>query len=69
MQVHGPSEITDEVSVRPNLAGGFVALQIGSVSVYIYTPAEADQLAAFVAEAKRLLLGLAHEDTPEGDAS
>jgi hypothetical protein len=66
MQVHGPSQIADRVSTYLNPGGGgkpFAVLEVGSVVIYVYTEAEADQLAAAAAEVKRLLLSAG-----EGDA-
>jgi hypothetical protein len=57
MQVHGPSEITDRIKVTHNPAGGFAALEIGTVSIFVYTAEEASKLATAVAEVERLLGG------------
>jgi len=68
VQVHGPSETIDRVGayLNPGSTQPFVVFTVGSVEIYIYTEAEADQLAEAAATAKRLL----HDATAaEGDAS
>ena len=57
MQVHGPSSITDHVEVRGN--DGFVAIQIGAVVIYLYTPAEADKIIEALTQVKAILLDAA----------
>ena len=63
MQVHGPSQVTDRVETRLNPGGGdkpsFGVLTIGSVEIYVYTPAEAAKLTAATAKLLRLLEGAA----------
>ena len=63
MQVHGPSQVTDNVQARLNPGGGdrpsFGVLTIGSVEVHVYTPAEAAKLTAAAAKLLRLLEGAA----------
>jgi hypothetical protein len=76
MQVHGPSEITDHIKVTHNPAGGFAALEVGTVSIFVYTAEEAARLTAAAAEVQRILTGegdarfWTSTDAPgEGDAS
>jgi hypothetical protein len=63
MQVHGPSEITDKVSIYLNDHGTpFAVLVIGHVTIYVYTPGEADQLIRAACAAKDMLLAAAAPD-------
>jgi hypothetical protein len=61
MQVHGPTEITDQVSTYLNPGDGrpFAVLHIGSVSVYLTDADDAGKLIEAATEAKRLLLDAA----------
>lgn len=57
MQVHGPSVIIKDTAreISAYLNHDFAVVNIGPVTVYVRTPAEADALIAVAAEAKRLL--------------
>ena len=67
MQVHGPSQGVDEIHVRlnPGSRGAFAVVEIGSVTIYLETIADADELIKAAATAKDLLIRAA---TPELDA-
>jgi hypothetical protein len=64
MQVHGPSQEVDEIRVRLNPGSGhpFAVVEIGGVTLYLQTIADADELIKAAVEAKRLLLGETGED-------
>ena len=57
MQVHGPSETPDGISVRLNPGSGcpFAVLGFGSTEIYLQTVADCDELMKAAAMAKSLL--------------
>lgn len=58
MQIHGPSETVDRITVRANLstAEPYAVLELAGTAFFLESAADADELIRAATEAKNLLL-------------
>ncbi len=66
MQIHGPSEVVDGITVRFS-GPGLVMADFGSSVIYLQSTADADALIRAAVAAKDLLLGETVEHDPAAD--